>query len=139
MNPYDYEISAKQRKELTKNSNGRPPFLEILCLIVLLFLMMTTCDALDLPGADQSSKLKAAGTLLRIIDNVLFSWGARLMAGLSILGAAWNLKNQAFGLAIICVIAAIIVGTAPMWVKNIFEMGGGGTIFSMIQTGGFYV
>lgn len=92
-----------------------------------------------LPGTDQSDKLQAAGTLLRIIDSALFSWGARLFAGLLILNAGISLKNQAFGLAFISIIGAIIIGTAPMWVKNIFDMGGG-TLFSMISgLGGFYV
>jgi hypothetical protein len=81
-------------------------------------------------SADGISKLTAAGTLLRIVDSFLFSFGARLMAGLAVLGAGWNLKEQRFAMAIICIIAAIMMGTVPMWIKNIFEMdGSGGTIF----------
>lgn len=60
------------------------------------------------------------------------------MAGLAVLGAGWNLKEQRFGIAVVCIIAAIVIGTAPMWVKNIFDMGGG-TLFSYLQVvGGRY-
>ena len=75
-------------------------------------------------------KLEAAGTLLRIIDSVLFSWGARIFAGLCVMSAGWNLKEQRMGIAILCIVAAIVLGTAPTWVKNIFDIGGGGGIFS---------
>ena len=84
----------------------------------------------SLPGEDMSDKLQAAGTLLRLIDTGLFKWGARIFAGICIMSAGWSLKEQRFGIAIICVIGAIVFGTAPMWVKNIFEIGGGGGIFS---------
>ena len=87
-----------------------------------------------LPGEDMSDKLQAAGTLLRLIDTGLFKWGARIFAGLCIMSAGWSLKEQRFGIAIICVIGAIVFGTAPMWVKNIFEIGGGGGVFSSLQT-----
>ncbi|MBT4790552.1 MAG: hypothetical protein HON90_03195 [Halobacteriovoraceae bacterium] len=83
-----------------------------------------------IPGADASDKLEAAGTVLRIIDTGLFKWGARLFAGISILSAGHNLKEQRFGVAIICIIAAIIFGTAPIWVENIFSIGGGNGIFN---------
>ena len=87
--------------------------------------------ATHIPGQDASDKLEAAGTLLRIVDSVLFSWGARIFAGLCVMSAGWNLKEQRFGIAILCVVAAIVLGTAPTWVKNIFDIGGGGGIFSM--------
>lgn len=83
-----------------------------------------------IPGADASEKLEAAGTLLRIVDSVLFSWGARIFAGLCVMSAGWNLKEQRFGIAVLCVVAAIVLGTAPTWVKNIFDIGGGGSVFS---------
>jgi hypothetical protein len=47
------------------------------------------------------------------------------MAGLAVLGAGWNLKEQRFAMAIICILAAIIIGTVPLWIANIFAMGGG--------------
>ncbi len=84
-----------------------------------------------LPGADESDKLEAAGTLLRLIDTGLFKWGARIFAGLCIMAAAWSLKEQRFGVCVICIVAAIIFGTAPTWVKNIFNMGGTDSIFSL--------
>lgn len=87
-----------------------------------------------LPGDDASDKLQAAGTLLKIIDTGLFKWGARIFAGICIMSSAWALKEQRFGIAIICVIGAIIFGTAPTWVKNIFEIGGSDGVFSKLQT-----
>jgi len=83
-----------------------------------------------IPGADQSDKLEAAGTLLRLVDTGLFKWGARIFAGICIFSSAWSLKEQRFGTAVICIIGAILFGTAPTWVKNIFDIGGGGGIFS---------
>lgn len=87
------------------------------------------CGAIRLPGTDITDHLTAAGTLLRVVDSFLFVFGARIMAGLCVLGAGWNLKEQRFAMAIICIIAAIMIGTVPMWIKNIFDIGGG-TIFS---------
>jgi len=72
----------------------------------------------SLPGSDASDKLEAAGTLLRLLDTALFKWGARLFAGICIMSAAWSLKEQRFGIAIICIVGALIFGTAPTWVKN---------------------
>jgi hypothetical protein len=84
-----------------------------------------------LPGEDASSKMEAAGTLLRFIDTGLFKWGARLFAGICVLTAAWLLKEMRFGAAVVCVIAALIFGTAPKWVKNIFEISDEQSLFSM--------
>ncbi|MCB9061467.1 MAG: hypothetical protein H6622_08100 [Halobacteriovoraceae bacterium] len=86
--------------------------------------------SIKLPGTDSSDKLEAAGTLLRMVDTALFKWGARIFAGLGILSAGWHLKDQRFGLAVISVIGSILIGTCPMWVKNIFDIGGGSTLFS---------
>jgi len=102
--------------------------------IVLVFALSSQgafAAVTHLPGDDASDKMQAAGTLIKILDTGLFKWGARLFAGICILSAAWSLKEQRFGTAIICVIGAIIFGTAPMWVKNIFEIGGGDSLFSM--------
>jgi len=82
-----------------------------------------------LPGTDQSDKLEAAGTVLRLLDTALFKWGARLFAGLCIMSSAWALKEQRFGIAVICIIGALIFGTAPKWVKNIFDIGGSDSVF----------
>ena len=78
-----------------------------------------------LPGTDESSKLEAAGTLLRILDTALFTWGARVFAGVCILSAGWALKEQRYPIAFLCVLASIVIGTVPLWVKNIFAIGGG--------------
>lgn len=108
----------------------------LLILIAAMVLWLAHAQALGatrIPGADASDKLEAAGTLLRIVDSVLFSWGARIFAGLCVMSAGWNLKEQRFGIAILCIVAAIVLGTAPTWVKNIFDIGGGGGIFSRIS------
>lgn len=88
-----------------------------------------------IPGSDDISKLTAAGTLLHIVDSFLFKFGARILAGMAILGAGWNLKEQRFAMAIVCIMGAIIMGTVPMWIKNIFDMsdGGGGSIFHSMK------
>lgn len=107
-------------------------FLFILITALLVWLAHAQAfGATRIPGQDASDKLEAAGTLLRIVDSVLFSWGARIFAGLCVMSAGWNLKEQRFGIAILCIVAAIVLGTAPTWVKNIFDIGGGGGIFSM--------
>lgn len=87
-------------------------------------------NSVSLPGEDMSSSLQAAGILLKTLDTGIFKWGARLFAGLCIMSSAWALKEQRFGIAIICVIGAILFGTAPKWVSNIFDMGGNGGIFT---------
>ena len=125
------------KKHLLRFIEFKIPF--ILAMTVILYCILALCseNALAniprLPGTDEMDKLSAAGTLLRLIDSFLFKFGARIMAGLAVLGAGWNLKEQRFGLAIVCIIAAIVIGTAPMWVKNIFDMGGG-TLFSYITS-----
>lgn len=115
-------------------------YLMIALLIVHLFSNEVMANQIRLPGEDSSDKLEAAGTLLRLVDTALFKWGARVFAGLGILSAGFHLKDQRFGLAVISVIGAIIMGTSPLWVKNIFDIGGGATLFSSInQLGVFYV
>lgn len=109
-------------------------FLFVLIISVLIWIFHAQAHgATRIPGADASDKLEAAGTLLRIVDSVLFSWGARIFAGLCVMSAGWNLKEQRFGIAVLCIVAAIVLGTAPTWVKNIFDIGGGGGIFSFIH------
>jgi hypothetical protein len=85
-----------------------------------------------LPGTDASDRLEAAGTLLRLIDTALFKWGARIFAGVSIMSAAWALKEQRFGIAIICIVGALIFGTAPTWVKNIFSISTSDSVFGLV-------
>lgn len=82
-----------------------------------------------IPGSDESAKLKAAGTLLMLMDTALFVWLARIFAGLCVLSAGWLIKEQKFGPAVVCVLGALVIGTSPMWVQNIFEIGGGGGVF----------
>lgn len=82
-------------------------------------------------GSDPLKSLTAASHLLGIIDSAIFKFGARILAGLCIIGAGWNLKEQRFAMAIVCIFGAILIGTTPMWIKNIFALNsnGGGSIF----------
>jgi len=110
-------------------------FLFLLIASALLLIVHSQAyGATSIPGTDASGQLQAAGTLLRLVDSVLFSWGARIFAGICIISAGWNLKEQRFAMAILCVVAAVILGTAPTWVKNIFAIGGGDDIFSQYVT-----
>lgn len=109
----------------------------LILLGLLFFLTVLGPEALaqaHLPGSDASDKLEAAGTILRIIDTGLFKWGARIFAGVCIMSSAWSLKEQRFGIAIISIIGAIIFGTAPTWVKNIFAISGSDSIFGSVIT-----
>lgn len=105
-------------------------FFALIAVLLICFAHTNALAGTKIPGADASDKLEAAGTLLRIVDSVLFSWGARIFAGLCVMSAGWNLKEQRFGIAVLCVVAALVLGTAPTWVKNIFDIGGGGGVFS---------
>lgn len=102
-------------------------------IIVLILFGPDVFSQTRLPGTDASDKLEAAGTLLRLIDTGLFSWGSRIFAGICIMSSAWALKEQRFGIAIICVVGAVIFGTAPTWVKNIFSIGGSSSVFGYVE------
>jgi hypothetical protein len=105
------------------------PLAGLLLSLWLLDAAPAWADGVRLPGEDASSKMESAGTLLRFVDTGLFRWVARLLAGLCILAAGWNLKEMRFAPAFISVIAAILFGTAPTWVKNIFTIGGADSVF----------
>jgi hypothetical protein len=119
-----------------ESSRWRKAILLILVLslaaICLFFLGPEAYSQARLPGSDASDKLEMAGTLLKLIDVGLFKWGARIFSGLCIMSSAWALKEQRFGIAIICIVGAIIFGTATTWVKNIFEIGGGDSVFGLV-------
>ncbi|MFK7827052.1 MAG: hypothetical protein AB8G05_23115 [Oligoflexales bacterium] len=117
---------------LTKKNQN---YLAMILIVLAILFISAIALANNLPGQGSIADFTAAQTLLHIVDSVLFNYGAKLAAGLCILAAGWNLKEQRFNMAIICVIAAIVIGTTPMWIKNIFEMSasGGGSIFN---TGG---
>jgi len=119
----------------TFGKHKEPNYLKfaILFLCVGIFVSTDVFAQVSLPGSDQSDKLEAAGTVLRFVDTSLFKWGARIFAGLSILSAGWALKEQRFAVSVVCVISALMIGTSPMWVQNIFDIGGGDTLFSMNQ------
>ena len=128
-----YWSGSVVRSSNNNSKNDQEWFLYLLVSVLLIWFAFSQAEAATrIPGSDVSDKLEAAGTLLRIVDSVLFSWGARIFAGLCIMSAGWNLKEQRFGIAVLCIVAAIVLGTAPMWVKNIFDIGGGGGVFSQI-------
>ena len=126
-------VSNKTNKNYFIKFLPKGPNIKFWVLGLLIFLLIYFAEVhanVKLPGSDSSDKLEAAGTLLRLIDTGLFKWGARIFAGMSILTAGWSLKEQRFAMAVISVIGAVIIGTSPMWVKNIFDIGGGGTLFN---------
>lgn len=106
---------------------------DIFFFLVIFGLLFAYCGdcfgQVRIPGSDESAKLKAAGTLLMLMDTALFVWLARIFAGLCVLSAGWLIKEQKFGPAVVCVLGALVIGTSPMWVQNIFEIGGGGGVF----------
>lgn len=116
------------------------PWIFYLILILLTIFIFTyafpaLADGTRLPGEDASAKMESAGTLLRFVDTGIFKWAARVLAGLCIFGAGWNLKEMRFGPAFISMIAALLFGTAPTWVKNIFTIGGSDSVFSYQEKG----
>jgi len=130
------ELCPEERSLEKTTFFGRDPKFWIWMAVILGFtaavfwILGNECFAqASLPGSDASDKLEAAGTLLRLLDTALFKWGARIFAGICIMSAAWSLKEQRFGIAIICIVGALIFGTAPTWVKNIFSIGAGDSIF----------
>lgn len=110
-------------------TNGQELLFMFVVLAALLLFSTQGWAQVRIPGSDESAKLKAAGTLLMLIDTALFVWLARIFAGLCVLSAGWLIKEQKFGPAVVCVLGALIIGTSPMWVQNIFEISGGGGVF----------
>ena len=88
-----------------KNALARwaPLFFYFTLATAVAFLLFHTipalADAARLPGEDISAKMESAGTLLRFVDTGIFKWTARILAGLCIFGAGWNLKEMRFGWA----------------------------------------
>jgi hypothetical protein len=106
--------------------SDKPPKLICIFTFLVLCLFANNGFSMNLPGSDNAmDKLTAAGTLLKLVDSFIFVFGARILAGLSVLAAGWNLKEQRFSMAIVCIFGAIIIATVPMWIGNFFEMGGG--------------
>ncbi|MFK7823632.1 MAG: hypothetical protein AB8G05_05720 [Oligoflexales bacterium] len=116
------------------DTNQRMLYLLIAVLGIYFFFLPGFLEAagINLPeGTKKLEDLTAASTLLRMIDSAIFKFGARILAGLSVLAAGWNLKEQRFGMAIVCIFGAVVMGTVPMWIKGIFEIqaSGGGSVF----------
>ena len=96
-------------------------FTSTLCLTML---AMSPAALMAQSGSDPLDNLKVATEFMRIIDSGLFHWVGRLMAGICILSAGWALKEQKFSVAVVCLLGAMLFGTAVKWVKNVFSMGG---------------
>ena len=111
------------------------PWIFFITLILLLtFVILFSIPAhagVSLPGEDISTKMESAGTLLRFIDTALFKWTARILSGVCMFGTAWCFKEQRIGTGVVVLIAALLFGTATMWVKNIFNAAGGDSVFTM--------
>lgn len=105
----------------------------LLLAFVILFSLPAHADGVSLPGEDISSKMESAGTLLRFIDTALFKWTARILSGVCMFGTAWCFKEQRIGTGVVVLIAALLFGTATMWVKNIFSAAGGDSVFTLYQ------
>ena len=105
----------------------------LLLLFVIVFSLPAHAESVSLPGEDISSKMESAGTLLRFIDTALFKWTARILSGVCMFGTAWCFKEQRIGTGVVVLIAALLFGTATMWVKNIFSAAGGDSVFTLTQ------
>lgn len=127
-------LHYERKLDHVQSDEGGGIFFMLVVFIIFGLLFLVTYGAYagnaHLPGDDVSGKMEAAGTLLKLLDTALFKWGARLFAGICIMSAAWALKEQRFGIAVICVLGAIIFGTAPKWVKNIFDVSDEQSLFS---------
>jgi hypothetical protein len=135
MKPFSFDESLQPFSGFNLGT-GVGVFLATLILMLLLFAFQAHpvfADGTTLPGSDASSQMESAGTLLRFIDTGIFKWGARLLAGLCIFGAAWSLKEGRYGPAVISVVSAVLFGTAPSWVKNIFAVGGSDSVFTSTE------
>ena len=107
-------------------------FYTALITLVVLF-GMDEAFAQNIPGEDESQKLEGLGTLLKITDTVVFSWGTKLLSGVCVVAAGWSFKEQRIPIAVLCIIASIVLALAGRLVKNAFDVGGGGTIFTTTQ------
>jgi hypothetical protein len=128
-------VLANTIADLSRNlkvATSKPKYPQFWFWVLLAFLVTISSAHAGprIPGADASDKLEAAGTTLRLVDTFIFIWGARLFAGICIVSGGWNLKEQRFGLAVVCIIASLVIGTSPVWVENIFSIGGGNGIFN---------
>ncbi|CAM6053766.1 unnamed protein product [Sphagnum tenellum] len=95
--------------------------------------MIAKASGVKLPGSDPSENMEAAGTVIRFFNTALFVWIGRLLAGICVIGAAWNIKEMRILPAALCVVAAAIIGTAPAWVKGAFSMMDTGDIFDRTE------
>lgn len=116
------------------------PVLIVIEIAVITYFCVTILDphaafasSVRLPGDDVSAQMEGAGTLLKFVDTAIFGWVARLLCGLCVGGAAWSLKEARFGSAVVAIISALLFGTAPTWVKNIFSISGASSVFAQVE------
>ncbi|MGK5086530.1 hypothetical protein WDW86_03135 [Bdellovibrionota bacterium FG-2] len=116
------------------------PILIIIEVAIITYICVMVIDphaawasSVRLPGDDISAQMEGAGTLLKFVDTAIFGWVARLLCGLCVGGAAWSLKEARFGSAVVAIVSALLFGTAPTWVKNIFSISGSSSVFSQVE------
>ena len=87
----------------------------ILVLIAVFWCLIILCSPAlanipRLPGTNQMDKLTAVGSLLRLVDSFLFTFGCPTHGGpLYFLVRGGTSRNQRFGIAVFCVLAAIVI------------------------------
>lgn len=87
---------------------------------MLLSIINHCCFADTNSNGGAPASLATAEVIMKIAETFIFNYLAKFLAGLAVLSAAWNLKEQRFGMAVICIFGAIMLATVPTWVNNIF-------------------
>ncbi len=134
-NAYLLSHSILKSSDLGGNRDRPPSGFWFLVFIIGALCLFQVCDAYGgrIPGEDVSDKMEAAGSLLKLTDTLLFNWVTKLLSGICILTGALALKDQRFPIFIMCIIAALLLGTISLWIKNIWAVGGGSTLFSFVE------
>jgi hypothetical protein len=127
--------SISSSTKLNMNKKKPPSGIWFMCFLIAFFSLLQVCDAYGarIPGEDVSDKMEAAGSLLKLTDTLLFNWVTKILSGVCLLTGSLALKDQRFPIFIMCVLAALLLGTISLWVKNIWSVGGGSTLFSMVE------
>ena len=112
-NAYLLSHSILKSSDLGGNRDRPPSGFWFLVFIIGALCLFQVCDAYGgrIPGEDVSDKMEAAGSLLKLTDTLLFNWVTKLLSGICILTGALALKDQRFPIFIMCIIAALLLGT----------------------------
>lgn len=130
-NPLSAKLCLKTKiSETFRDPSFRKALFYTLLVSAFVFLGMNESFAQNVPGTDESGKLEGLGTLLKMTDTIMFSWGTKILSAVCIVAAGWSLKEQRIPVAILCIVGAIFLALSGTIVKNAFEVGGGGTIFN---------